>query len=297
MSPSSDARTPWRVVIVDDSAEDREETRRLLLQGSERRYVFTEAETVAGGARTIRGLPGGPPDCVVLDFNLPDGSAADLLAELTEPDGSIVCPVVVITGGAAADLGRQVLRAGAQDFIGKSWMTMDSLTRSVENAVERWAMARELRASEARFRHLALTVPQAVWQLDAGGALTYANERWRDYFGAGASQPLREVAMPGVHPDDAAEARRLVDASRARGEPYEIDLRLRRADGEYRWHQVNAVPMRDERGAITHWYGVNTDVHERNVAKARLKLALEASKIGIWSWDVRTDAVRWSPEC
>jgi PAS domain S-box-containing protein len=297
MTLSSDARAAWRVVIVDDSEEDREETRRLLLQGSERRYVFTEAETVAAGARTIRGATGGPPDCVVLDFNLPDGSAVDLLAELTEPDGSIVCPVVVITGGAGAELGRQVLRAGAQDFIGKSWMTMASLTRSVENAVERWAMARELRASEARFRHLAAAVPQAVWQIDAGGALTYANERWRDYFGAGASQALDEVPMPGLHPDDAVEARQLHDASRARGEPYEIDVRLRRVDGEYRWHHVNVVPMRDERGAIAHWYGVNTDVHERNVAKARLKLALEASKIGIWSWDVRTDAVLWSPEC
>lgn len=60
----------WRVIIIEDSPEDRGEIRRLLLQGSDRRYQFVEAETGAAGVRAILDPSNGPPDCVVLDYTL-----------------------------------------------------------------------------------------------------------------------------------------------------------------------------------------------------------------------------------
>jgi len=133
----------WRVVIIEDSPEDRDEIRRLLFQGSDRRYQFVEAETGAAGVSAILDPSNGPPDCVVLDFSLPDTDAIEMLPAVFGPDGQTVCPVVVLTGTADMRLGATVLRAGVQDFIGKSWMTAESLTRAVENAAERWAMVRE----------------------------------------------------------------------------------------------------------------------------------------------------------
>lgn len=133
----------WRVIIVDDSLDDREEVRRLLLRGSERRYIFTEASTGAAGIEVVRTFVG-MPDCIVLDFNLPDMDALDVLAALAGADGLPSCPVVVLTGGAGLEAGRQVLRAGAQDYIAKDGLTPLTLTRIVENAIERLAMAREL---------------------------------------------------------------------------------------------------------------------------------------------------------
>ena len=151
---ATDRRT-WRVVVVDDSPDDRAEIRRLLLRGSDWRLVFAEAETGAAGVRAVLDADGGPPDCLLLDYNLPDMSAPEVLTALAGPDGLPACPVVVITGSVGHQQSRQVLRAGAQDYVGKNWMTPECLTRAVENAAERWFMTRELRDSEAALRRSA----------------------------------------------------------------------------------------------------------------------------------------------
>ena len=134
---------PWHVVVIDDSEDDRAEVRRLLLRGSDRRYTFAEAETGAAGVRLVL-TAGALPDCVLLDYNLPDMDALEVLAALVRPDGLPVCPVVVLTGGAGPEARRAVLRAGAHDYVGKEWLTPPGLTWVVENAIERLAMARQL---------------------------------------------------------------------------------------------------------------------------------------------------------
>jgi len=137
---------PCRVLVVDDDPEDRAEARSLLLQGSDQRYVFEEASTGAAGVEAA--LRGAPPDCILLDYNLPDMDAPDVLAALHVKSGRTICPVVVLTGASGPERGRLVLRAGAQDYIGKGWLTAPGLTRAVENAVERWALDGELRDRE-----------------------------------------------------------------------------------------------------------------------------------------------------
>ncbi|GGE70569.1 hybrid sensor histidine kinase/response regulator [Massilia psychrophila] len=144
IAPFASPAHDWHVVIIDDSLDDRGEIRRLLLRGSmERRYLFAEAQTGKTGVQAVLAGPA-MPDCVVLDFNLPDMDALDVLASLAGPDGLPVCPVVVLTGGTGPEVGRLVLRAGAQDYIAKDGLTPLALTRIVENAIERLAMAREL---------------------------------------------------------------------------------------------------------------------------------------------------------
>lgn len=142
----------WWVVIIEDSSDDRAEIRRLLFRGAERRYGFTEADTGAAGIKAVLAGPG-MPDCVVLDFNLPDMDALQVLADLAGPDGLPVCPVIVLTGASGLDTGRMVLRAGAQDYIAKEGLTPLALTRIIENAKERLAMARELLARNAALLH------------------------------------------------------------------------------------------------------------------------------------------------
>ena len=145
---------PWRVFIIDDSPEDRAEIRRMLLRGSERRLTFVEAGTAAAGISAVLGASP-PPDCIVLDYILPDMNAPEVLAALKGPDGMPVCPVVVITGGESREMGRRVLRAGAQDYIGKDWTGPAALNRAIENACESWAMGRELRQRKDTLRLVA----------------------------------------------------------------------------------------------------------------------------------------------
>ena len=144
----------WCILVVDDSPDERAEVRRMLLKGCDRRLTFIEADTAKTAIAAVRAAIV-LPDCMVLDYNLPDMDAPEVLEAVKGPDGMPVCPVVVVTGGISRDNGRRVLRAGAQDYIGKEWTSPQGLSRAIENACESWAMARELRQRKEAIRLVA----------------------------------------------------------------------------------------------------------------------------------------------
>lgn len=137
-----------RVLIVDDCPEDREVVRRYLL-AEPFRFQITEAETGAQALRACMDSGEGPPDCILIDYHLPDYQVSEWLSEVTI-DGALPCPVVVVTGQTAGISGKELTQMGAQDFIGKSWMNAESLSHAIENAVERFAMVKTLHKSEER---------------------------------------------------------------------------------------------------------------------------------------------------
>jgi signal transduction histidine kinase len=151
---------PWHILLMEDNAEDCADMRQMLLRAGTRRYRFSEARFGAEGVRKLLTQENGPVDCLLLDYGLPDMDALEVLAALRSGAHLPPCPVVVITG-AAVEEGQPLLSAGAQDFIGKRWTNADSLTRAVENAVDRYALQVERRraesalcVSEARYRAL-----------------------------------------------------------------------------------------------------------------------------------------------
>jgi PAS domain S-box-containing protein len=263
----------WRVVIVDDSADDRADVRRLLLKGSSRIYELFEADTGAAGIRAILGAPGGVPDCVILDCHLPDADAPEVLAQLTGPDGEVVCPVVVVTGSNGLELGRAVLRAGAQDFIGKSWMTAESLTRAVENAMERWAMARDLRTSNSRLR-LALEASKTgiwTWDLDADH-VTWTAECYEIY---GVAEEAFDRTSAGffrfVHPDDRAATEATARAAIADHVQYHAEVRVIRPAGEVLWVEYLGRASYGAGGEPRWMIGTVTDISARKRAEETLR--------------------------
>ena len=110
-----------RLLIVDDNPDDRELLRRMLTRFKSR-FQLIEAET---GAAALKICLENPPDCVLLDYHLPDFEAPDFLAELGGDD-LLWCPVVVITGLTDGLSGADLIRQGAQDFIGKNWINQES---------------------------------------------------------------------------------------------------------------------------------------------------------------------------
>jgi signal transduction histidine kinase len=174
------AKPPWHILLIDDNPEDCADLRQMLLRGGSRRYRFSEARMGAEGVRMVLDPQTGPLDCVLLDYDLPDMNAHGVLAALCRATGMPPCPVVVITGTAVEE-GPRLIGAGAQDYIGKRWTSVDSLTRAVENAIgrfalqtERWQAQEALRVSEERYRALfdSIDAGYAVNQLifDASGA-------------------------------------------------------------------------------------------------------------------------------
>jgi PAS domain S-box-containing protein len=102
------------------------------------------------------------------------------------------------------------------------------------------------------------------------GSVEFVNHRWLEYTGLRREDAQGWGWMTVVHPDDRvafADARR---TAFARSEPLEIETRLRRADGVYRWFLVRATPVRDEQGGVVRWYAVSADIEDRKVAEALL---------------------------
>ena len=130
--------------------------------------------------------------------------------------------------------------------------------------------AREaLRASEARYRFLAEAIPVQIWTATPDGALDYVTQRVADYFGVTTEQVLGEGWQNVIHPDDLPSAVERWTHALKSGEPYEVEFRLRGADGTYRWHIARALPQLDEAGKVVHWFGTNTDIEEQKRLQRR----------------------------
>ena len=145
-----ETNAPFHVLLIEDSPEDRADLRQMLLRGSQRHYKFTEAETGTAGIRAVLDPLDTPPDCVLLDYTWPDMDALAVLSALHAGGELTVCPVVVVTGSLVD--GARVIRGGAEDYLGKGWATPESVTRAVENAVERHIASCARLATEAALR-------------------------------------------------------------------------------------------------------------------------------------------------
>ncbi|MCU1262826.1 MAG: sigma54 specific transcriptional regulator, Fis family, partial [Bryobacterales bacterium] len=128
----------------------------------------------------------------------------------------------------------------------------------------------EVKNSEDRLRTIIDTIPAMAWAARLDGSAEFFNRRWLDYAGLSAEKALDWGWAVALHPEDRG---RLMDYWRrllASGETGEIEARLRRFDGEYRWFLFRAEPLRDDSGDITRWYGANTDIEDRKRAEALL---------------------------
>lgn len=128
-----------------------------------------------------------------------------------------------------------------------------------------------VRQSEARFRTLSDAVPQIIWTNEAGGVANYFNSRWFEY----SDLSLTDSFGPGwqaiVHPDDAPASKERWQEALDCGETFDTEYRLRGRDGQYRWFIGRNVPLKDDAGQVTGWFGTATDIHDLKVAEATLR--------------------------
>jgi len=164
-------------------------------------------------------------------------------------DGSLVEIAVTISP----------IRDDAGTIIGASKLARD--------ITERKRAAAALEASEERFRTLANTVPDIVWIADPDGTITFANDRWFRFCGITPEQNARDWPELVLHPDDRARCLEQWTRALKDGTEYEIEVRNRRHDGEYRWFLTRAMPVRDAQGHITAWCGSTTDIHDRKLSE------------------------------
>jgi len=163
----------------------------------------------------------------------------------------------------------------------------------------------ERKRAEDRTRLIIDTVPAQLWTETPEGVVDFVNRRWMDYSGMTLEQAVGSGWNRMVHPDDIERVLSKWRTLISEGKPREIESRLRRSDGTYRWFLSRVCPLIDRSGRILGWYGSDTDIHDRKEAEETLRRSegylAEAQKLshtGSWAWAPATGEIRYfSEEC
>ena len=140
----------------------------------------------------------------------------------------------------------------------------------------------DLKRVEDRVGLVINTIPTMAWTVRPDGVVDFVNQRWLDYTGLSFEKEIEDPTC-AVHHEDLPRIMEKWLADMAAGEPFEDELRLRRADGEYRWFLVRTAPLRDEQGNLVKWYGVCIDIEDRKRAESQSRTLLDAIPQQIWS--------------
>jgi PAS domain S-box-containing protein len=181
-----------------------------------------------------------------------DGKAFDFENRLQMPDGSI--KHVRVTARPSRD------REGNLEFVG-----------AVTDVSEQRHAEAVIREQQAELREVVDTIPAIVWSALPDGSNSYLNRRFAEYCGMLPEQIAGSGWQAATHPHDLERHNATWLARVARGEPFEDEVRFRRADGEYHWHLQRGIPLRDETGDIVKWYGVLTDIEDRKRAEDKIR--------------------------
>jgi PAS domain S-box-containing protein len=159
----------------------------------------------------------------------------------------------------------------------------------------------EIKKSEAKFRQVFDAIPTLAWCNLPDGPNEFLNKRWHDYTGLSSEESHGWGWQIAFHPEDLPPLLKKWGHMLISGEPGEIEARLRRFDGVYRWFLISAEPLRDEAGRIVRWYGTSVDIEDRKRAEDELRRSeafLEEgqriSRTGSFSWRVSTNEVTLS---
>jgi PAS domain S-box-containing protein len=266
-----------RILIIDDSPEDRELYHRLIARGSEQDYLFWET---GSGEEGLQLYHSEHPDCVVLDYNLPDLNGLEFLARLQLERGPEPVPVIMLTGQGNETVAVQALKIGAQDYLIKNHAARElkdtvqavltratlrrrieeerrSLDRSIEALRESeqryWlSAARALRESEERYRLLVQgVVDYAIVMLDPGGQIVSWNAGAERLLGYGAGEIIGKHFSCFYPPEGVqrGDPRRELRVASDTGRYMEEGWRVRK-DGSRFFAHVTVSGLRDESGSL-----------------------------------------------
>lgn len=243
---------------------------------------------------------------ILMDVQMPGLDGTQTARLIKEREKTRHIPIIFLT--AISRDSANIFRgysAGAVDYLLKPFEP-DILRAKVQVFVDLWVRGRRLerreaelrrrerevheKLREARFRHVTDVMPLAVLAGRADGTIYWANREWTAYTGLSLSETAAGAWLEVVHPDDRAMLATARAASLENDGRFQLEYRIRRHDGEYRWFLVRAVPDHDEQGRLSGWIGTHTDVDERVRAEEALRRAndMKDAFIAAASHELRT---------
>ncbi|SNS76067.1 anti-anti-sigma factor [Geodermatophilus saharensis] len=260
--PAAGARA-GRVLVADDNADMRDYVGRLLAPAH-------EVQAVSDGRAALEAALADPPDLVVSDVMMPGLDGLQLLGALRADARTSRVPVVLLSARAGQEAAVEGLAAGADDYLVKPFSAQELLAR-VDAHLQ---LGRARREAEERFTAMADLAPALIWVADAEGRRLFLNAAWTDFTGRPVSAERGDGWREGLHPQDRERYVAAVTEATARGEGWEVEFRLRRADGAFHWLLERAVPIGGS-GGPGGWVGSCTDINARYQETERQTLLAE----------------------
>jgi PAS domain S-box-containing protein len=230
-------------------------------------------------------------DGILLDLASSDGDGVDQLKQLQQSWGQAL-PIVVV-GENDIKTAVATLKAGAVDYLVSDQLTPEALGLALRSAIPKGS-AKQIDSANLNnqpsttpleaaitnpqppYAALAAALPQIVWTADRTGAITYWNQRWYEYTGLSAAESMGLAGTSCLHPHDYDPTLVNWTESMAAGKAFEIEHRLRRHDGVYRWFMNRGVPMCAPDGQIAGWVGTMVDIYEQKQLEERFQLIVQA---------------------
>lgn len=251
-------------------------------------YLVSIAQTTSDAHHCINAVR---PDVLVLDYDLKEGQTGlDFFRALTQQ--GLTLPAILVTGFTDEARATEALRCGMADLLTKTGDYLDYLPAAVTRVVSQQLLKRQLAEaeslyqSEKQYRTLAEAIPQLVWTCLPNGECDFLSKQWLAYSGVPEQLQLGRGWLDGLHPDDVAPTQAVWRAAVQGAADYDLEYRLRRHDGQYRWFQVRGVAMRDGDGQVLKWFGTSTDIEDRKQAEQEREALLVSERAA------RSDAER-----
>lgn len=269
-----------RVLLVEDDAVDRMACRRALARNPDYDFVLSEAESGHEGLQLAHEQK---PDCVLLDYHLPDLNGLEFLAALTDEAGDVAIPVMMLTGTDNAAIAVEAMKRGARDYLIKDMehQYLELLPAIIQRVLSERRMRIEkklaedkLAQAEAKYRSLVETIPAIVYiaTLDGTNRFLYVSSRIKT-LGFPAEEWLNDpdILLARTYAEDRRHMLEERAKSRATGAPLRCEYRLLSRDGSVLWFRDEASVVRDESGRSLFLQGILVDITESKLAEAELR--------------------------
>jgi len=223
-------------------------------------------------------------ECVLLDYRLPDGDGLALVQKVR--GAGLKVPLIVLTGQGDEQIAVELMKAGASDYLSKSKLSPETLSRSLRNAVriyraERAAalVTQQLRESEERYRLVLEGSNDGIWDWDIYSHEIYCNDRLYEITGLSPAEVTAsyDLFCQLLHPEDRLRVSQAVAAHLQDNLDLEVEFRLLHTSGEYRYCIARGKAWRDAQGRPFRVSGIVSDITERKRAEESQRFLAEAS--------------------
>ncbi len=272
------------ILLFEDDLAEADLIREMLAEARGNEFSVEHVRYLADGLALLKNRSF---DCILVDLGLPDSQGLE--TALAVRGQAKLTPIGIVTILDDEELALKALQMDIQDYLVKGEITGTLLVRSIRYAIQRKRIAEELRVSEERFRALVTASSEVLYRMSPDWS--EMRQLFSKQFLAGTEGPSRTWRQKYIHPDDQPHVNAAIQEAIRTKSMFELEHRVRLADGSLGWTYSRAVPLTDDHGEIVEWFGAASNITDRKRAEEKIErlhtdLAVRAAELEDANWEL-----------